>query len=107
MGCYRMKQGLFLLILTAVDLQMSLNAGIVTARSILVIISSGAILNTVLGAERRQQTMKIRTIKKRIRRYVTWFAKHKIPKAFKDKRDRNEWIDYIVAYHSKKGGEVG
>ena len=43
--------------------------------------------------------MKVRVIKKRIRRYVTWFAKHKIPKAFKDRRDRNEWIDYICKHH--------
>lgn len=48
--------------------------------------------------------MNARIIKKRVRRYVTWFAKHKIPKAFKDRHDRNEWIDWIVEYHiSKKG----
>lgn len=40
--------------------------------------------------------MKFRTVKKRIRRHITWFAKHKIPKAFKDRRDRKAWIDYLV-----------
>ena len=34
--------------------------------------------------------MKLRTIEKRIRRNVTWFAKHKIPKAFKNRRERKD-----------------
>jgi hypothetical protein len=46
--------------------------------------------------------MKLRVKKKRIRRYITWFAKHKIPKAFRNRRDRNEWIDYIVKQHVMK-----
>lgn len=46
--------------------------------------------------------MKFRTVKKQIRRHITWFAKHKIPKAFKDRRDRNEWINLIVKNHVKR-----
>lgn len=46
--------------------------------------------------------MKVRVIKKQIRRYITWYAKHKLPKSFKDMRDRNRWIDYICKHHVQR-----
>lgn len=47
--------------------------------------------------------MKFRTRKKWIRRNVTRLAKEKIPRAFKDKDDRDQWINYICEYHNRKG----
>lgn len=45
--------------------------------------------------------MKVRTIKKRIHRYVRWFAKYKIPKAFRNGRERRAWVKEISDYHLK------
>ena len=45
--------------------------------------------------------MKVRTIKKRIHRHVRWFAKHKIPKAFRNGRERRAWVKEISDYHLK------
>jgi len=45
--------------------------------------------------------MKFRTVKKRIRRHIKWYARHKIPRAFKNSRDRKEWINYMCDYHIK------
>ena len=45
--------------------------------------------------------MKVRTTKKRIHRNVKWFAKHKIPLAFKNSRERKTWIKEICDYHIK------
>lgn len=43
--------------------------------------------------------MKHRVFKKRIHRFVAEFAKTKIPKAFKNSRDRKEWVKEISDYH--------
>lgn len=42
--------------------------------------------------------MKRRTKKKRIRQKVERIA-DKIPKAFKSKEDREEWVRYVVNHH--------
>ena len=42
--------------------------------------------------------MKWRTKKKRIRQKVERIA-DKIPKAFKSKADREEWVRYVVNHH--------
>lgn len=43
--------------------------------------------------------MKVRVAKKRIHRRVRWFAKHKIPKAFKNGRERRQWVKEISDWH--------
>lgn len=46
--------------------------------------------------------MKVRTIKKRIHRNIRWFAKRKIPKAFRNGRERRAWVKEISDYHIMK-----
>lgn len=43
--------------------------------------------------------MKVRVAKKRIRMYVRWFAKHKTPKAFKNGRERRQWVKETSEWH--------
>ena len=43
--------------------------------------------------------MKVRVAKKRIHRHVRWFAKHKIPLAFKNGRERRQWVKEISDWH--------
>jgi len=46
--------------------------------------------------------MKVRTAKKRIHRHISWFARHKIPKAFANGKDRRAWVKEISDYHIMK-----
>jgi len=48
--------------------------------------------------------MKWRTKKKRIRQKVERIA-DKIPKAFKSKADREEWVRYVVNHHPEVNRE--
>ena len=43
--------------------------------------------------------MKYRVAKKRIHRNIKWFARHKIPLAFKSGRERRAWVKEISDWH--------
>lgn len=45
--------------------------------------------------------MKFRTVKKRIHRNIKWIARHQLRTAFKDSRERKEWIKELSDWHIK------